>query len=395
MTQPAIDSPRPRILHCVSHLALGGAERVALTVIRELKHDFDFSVLAIRGVEHGAVGLELRNQLAESNVPLALGSRISMRHGGILTGAYALARAIDRFSPAVIHLHTEIPEASYSALVALVPSLRGISLIRTIHNSTIWQFAPRLGRFCDRLMSHGYVAGVSRDATTAFNQLRAASHASAPPAAAITILNGIDVIGNAPAYSRPNDVIRVVYGGRLEWEKGTDLLPQIIAATRLPANTRAHLTIHGSGRHESLLRTLASQPPAGWTIEVQRQVPHFAARLREFDIALLPSRYEGLALTALEALRARIQVVATDAPGLHEAVPPNHPWLARSGDPASFSAALTNACAHRERWVDVASAGHAFSLTEFTPHKMAAGYRSLYQRVLGHNSAARRGLPVI
>ncbi|MEO7599841.1 MAG: glycosyltransferase family 4 protein [Opitutus sp.] len=384
----------PRILHCVSHLALGGAERVALAIIRELQRDFEFSVFAVRGVADGDVGVALKKQLGAQSIPVHLGPRIPMRRGGIVSGALSLARALERFKPDLLHLHTEIPEASCAALLAIDPRYRSIPVVRTIHNSVIWQFAPQLGRACDRLLAHSNIAGVSQDAVTAFNVLRSGSGAPGPSLAVETIFNGVDLIEARPPYPPSSDMIRIVYGGRLEPEKGTDLLPEILALTQLPTGRRAHLTIFGSGSHEARLRSLAKQPPAGWTVDVLGPVPDFAERLAEFDVALLPSRYEGLALVAIEALRAGIQVVASDASGLREALPPHHPWVARTGDAASFAAALQFALLNRSRWPAIAEAGRSFSLG-FSPKAMALGYRTFYQRVLAKTAGERARTSVI
>ena len=107
------DSPpshhRPRVLQCVSHLALGGAERVAVSLIETLRNRYDFSVHAIRGMADGQVGTSLHQQLLALEVPVSVGARIPMRFGGVITGAMGLARALHRFRPDLIHLHTEIP----------------------------------------------------------------------------------------------------------------------------------------------------------------------------------------------------------------------------------------------------------------------------------------------
>ncbi|HTO04145.1 MAG TPA: glycosyltransferase family 4 protein [Opitutus sp.] len=381
MTLSSSPRRRPRVLHCVSHLALGGAERVAVTLMDSLHADFDFSVHAVRGMGDGEVGASLKQQLAALNIPLVIGPRIPMRFGGMITGGLGLARAVRRFRPEIIHLHTEIPEASYAVMVQIFPQLRKIPLVRTIHNAVIWKSWPALGRACDRQMPQAAVAGVSNDAVDAFLSLRSRSGAKSPARAAVTIYNGVRAPA-APSSGREVDqVIRMVYGGRFEAEKGTDLLPEILARTQLPTGLRAHLTIYGSGRHELALRWLASHPPPGWTVEVRPPVANFSEELGKFDIALVPSRHEGLALVAIEAVLAGIQVVATDASGLREALPPAHPWWARAGDPASFAAAIQYACANRQRWPAIAEKERAFALERFSLEKMAAEYRSLYESV--------------
>lgn len=382
MTLSRSPRARSRILHCVSHLALGGAERVAVTLMESLHADYEFSVHAVRGLADGEVGASLKQRLDELNIPLVIGPRIPMRFGGMITGGLGLAKAVRRFRPELIHLHTEIPESSYAVMVQLFPHLRKIPLVRTIHNAVIWKAWPALGRACDRQMPQAAVVGVSNDAVAAFSNLRTSSGAKPPARGAVTIYNGV----RAPAAQRSqrpaDNVIRMVYGGRFEPEKGTDLLPEILARTQLPSGFRGHLTIHGSGRHELALRWLERNAPPAWTVEVRPPVVNFSEALGNFDIALVPSRHEGLALVAIEAILSGIQVVATDASGLREALPASHPWWARAGDPASFAAVLQYACANRERWPAIAERERAFALERFSPDKMAAEYRSLYENLL-------------
>lgn len=379
---------RPRILQCVSHLALGGAERVAVTLMRELRDEFDFSVHAVRGIGDGEFGRALLNELHDLKIPVTTGPRVPMRFGGVALGAIGLTRSVQQFRPEILHLHTEIPEASFAFSQAIVPSLGQIPLVRTIHNSVIWKFWPALGRECDRRLARARVAGVSLEALKAFHALRAASGAE-PAIDAVMIYNGVQMPAPISRDSHPADLMRVVFGGRLEWEKGADLLPAIIAQTELPSGQRAHLTIFGSGRQEAALRAFARHPPAGWTVNVQPPQPDFAQKLARFDVALMPSRHEGLALVAIEALLARIQVVATGATGLREALPPEHPWTAQPEDVAGFAAALTAALAQRNSWRAIAESGHAFAAKQFNVETMTGGYRALYRRALAEGLAER------
>jgi glycosyltransferase involved in cell wall biosynthesis len=369
---------RPRVLQCVSHLALGGAERVALSLAELLKPDFDPSVHAVRGVADGTVGRSLEQQLVASQIPLTSGHRVPMRFGGLITAALELTRTVRRTKPDLIHLHAEISEASYAMMVTVFPRLRAIPMVRTIHNSLIWHFAPRLGRFCDRRMSHGYIAGVSNDAVSAFNALRSESGAGAPPAPPSIIHNGVPFRPITREVA-PANIIRVVYGGRLEAEKGTDLIPAILAHVRLPAGFNGRLTIFGSGRQETLLKTLERTPPRNWSVEVLPAVADFQAQLGSFDILLMPSRTEGLALVAIEGLLSGIQIVATNAPGLRQTLPPQHPWFGRPGDASSIAAALEAACATREKWPVIAMLGQSFAREHFDPKLMATRYRALYE----------------
>ncbi|ACB73580.1 glycosyl transferase group 1 [Opitutus terrae PB90-1] len=371
------------MLHCVSHLALGGAERIALTIITALRAEIDFGLYAVRGLGDGTVGESLRDEVAQLGIPLYLGAPVPMRFGGMITGAVGLAAAARRFAPEVIHLHTEIPEASYAALAAVRPSLARVPLVRTIHNSVYWEFWRPLGRWSDRRMSRSLCAAVSADALKAVRRLRAESGAAPFSAEPLVIYSAV-----APGPAKTvqaalaSDELRIIFGGRFEPEKGADLLPQILREAIVPAGRRCRLWIFGSGTHAPQLRALAAASPAGWAVEVHPPVADFRARLVEADIAIVPSRFEGLGLVAIEAALAGVPLVVTDAPGLREAVPPEHPWRASPGDPGGFATALSDALAHPERWPAAVRAAQRFAAERFSMAAMRDSYRALYRQSL-------------
>jgi glycosyltransferase involved in cell wall biosynthesis len=178
--------------------------------------------------------------------------------------------------------------------------------------------------------------------------------------------------------------IRLLFAGRLETEKGADLLPAILAQVPAPARG-VRLVIHGEGRHENLLRSLSHRAPLGWSVILQPPVADLAARLSEFDFVLMPSRSEGLGLLAIEAAFAGTPVIATDAPGLREALPPDHPWLAPAGYASHFSATLHAALEQPHLWSDTARRAFDFARERFNVPTMAARYRQVYRDALDKN----------
>ena len=382
---------RPRILQVVSHLALGGAERVALTLIEALRHDFDFHLFAVRGIEPGEVGRALAAEIQSLGIPLHLGARVPMRFGGVITSGFGLRRVVEKVKPDLIHLHTEIPEAAYAAMTVIAPSLQRIPVVRTIHNTVFWKFWRALGRWCDRRLAQAFIAGVSPGCVAALRTLREESRAPAPPAA-LTIFNGVSAPGPTPPHRSPaadTGPVTLVFGGRLEEQKGTDLLPAILAGVRAPSRG-AHLVIFGTGTHETLLRRLAQNPPAGCSLELRAPARDFARQLSRYDLALMPSRYEGLGLVAIEAALAGVPVIATNAEGLRDVFPENYPWLARPGDAADFAAKLQHALDRPSEWRATGRHAKNFAESRFSVEAMALAYRQLYRqalRRLSENSA--------
>lgn len=375
--------PRPRVLHGLTHLGLGGAEQVAFTLIRSLRDEIDFAVFAVRGVEAGVIGESMRAELKAMGVSLHVGTAAPIKYGGLVLAGWRAAQAVKRFQPDLIHLHTEIPEASHAMTVTLRPVLADIPLARTIHNSVYWHHWTRLGRWCERRMKRSHVACVSEDAREVFEQFRHESAAGPLPAAPTVIYNGVDVTdARSPRSRRDGESLRLLFAGRFESQKGADLLPEILSRVSLPGRRAVELVLHGHGMHEQRLRALAKRPPAGWTVHVLAPVPTLARQMPEFDLVLMPSRFEGLGLVAVEAALLGVPVVATDAPGLREALPPNHPWRARAGDVEDFARNLQRALEDRASWPEVARRAREFARARFDAGRMAGEYRRLYARAL-------------
>jgi glycosyltransferase involved in cell wall biosynthesis len=397
MKMPADSDGQLRVLHWITHLGLGGAESVALSLIRGLRGRCVSAVYAVEGVELSAIGYTMRDELQAANVNLFSGRGIPAKYGGMVLDGLRGARVVREFKPDVIHLHTEIPEAAYSAMIALRAETRAVPLVRTIHNSRYWHHWPRVGCWCERRMRDPRVAAVSEDARNAFERFRASSKAGPLSTPTRVIYNGV---ATSPAEPIPFDLDfqtnrlpprtrevtsggvtrRIVFAGRFEEQKGADLLPAIVRGVRLPAGTSCEFVLHGSGTYEPLLRQLATQAPRGWTIHVLPPVANLAGQFAAFDLTIMPSRFEGLGLVAIESALAGVPVVATDADGLREALPSQHPWRARAGDAASFVAGLESALAETHRWPQVVAEARAFARTRFDFDTMCDAYFDLYCR---------------
>ena len=120
--------------------------------------------------------------------------------------------------------------------------------------------------------------------------------------------------------------------GRVTRQKGQDVLvaawPDVTA--RCPS---ALLAVVGDGEDRD---ALAREPVAG--VLLVPAVRDTRDWLSAANVVVLPSRWEGLPLTALEALATGRSLVGTDIPGITEVVRPGAGALVPVDDPASLSA---------------------------------------------------------
>ncbi len=375
-------SRRPKILHCVTWFRLGGAERVAISLASELHERFDFAVHAVLGLSPDVVGRDLQAKLRAHGIPHHAGTRVPIKLGGLLTGALSLLRTIDRVRPDIVHLHTEIPEATYAVALALRPDLKSIPVARTIHNSRYWHHWSAIGRWTHGRLPPSHIAAVSRDSLAAFETH---AHLAGNPAAPHTtriIFNG--AVPPCPSFAPVRSVhlpLRLLFAGRFDHQKGADLLPEILQHLSSSPVPSCEFTVAGQGDLARNLRNLAQFAPPRWRIELRPPIQNLDTRLHDFDAVLMPSRFEGLSLLAIETLMRKIPLIATRAPGLRESFPPDYPWLAEPGSPADFARILRLALDSPAQLPAVAESARTFVLHEFSLAKTTQRYAELYAQI--------------
>ncbi len=113
----------------------------------------------------------------------------------------------------------------------------------------------------------------------------------------------------------------LVFGGRLEWEKGADICIEALAQVR-QRHHDARLVLAGAGSQETNLRRLAQRLQIDHVVQFAGRLdqPDLAALFGTADVALVPSSYEPFGIVALEAGASGTPVVAGDSGGLREVV---------------------------------------------------------------------------
>jgi glycosyltransferase involved in cell wall biosynthesis len=141
----------------------------------------------------------------------------------------------------------------------------------------------------------------------------------------------------SPAPAGKAGPLRVLFAGRFEaHQKGLDWLCERLRARRGDWTGRLRFRFKGEGAFQAeLLRLSAELGATQVAIDPWGEV---ARAMAEADVLLLPSRFEGVPLVALEALHYGLPVVASRQAGVAQWVPPS--CLFEFGDEAAMWAAL-------------------------------------------------------
>lgn len=290
----------------------------------------------------------------------------------------AILRAIFRFRPDVVHAH--------STFAGVAVRLCGLLLLwkrpRIVYCAHGWSFLRdvkpwinRLTALLERLLAY------CCDAVTniSYYEYEAALRAGLPASRNLVLRYGL-----SPANADPGPLLRLdrtclncFFIGRHDRQKGLDLL--IDAFRNLPPD-QYQLYVAGSsvlGDAAAIGDSLpANVHMLGW-IDNNKVDAYY----RQFDLLLVPSRWEGFGLVVLEAMRNGIPVVSSDRGALPEIVQDGVSGrIFRLAEPGSLATLLLSLT--REQLGQMGQSGARRFRDEFSAARMNEETLNLYRKIL-------------
>ena len=370
-------------MQVIHHLDLGGSEEVAISLAEQLQGEYDLSFFAVRGIRDTAVGQAMKRRLDQIGVRVHSGTTLELKRGGFLVAAARLAALTRRLRPEIVHLHTEVPELTHAFSQGFLGSAAGrpAVLTRTLHNTVYWGPWQWLGSQVEKRLSAVPARACSNAALEGMQSFRT-SNGLTPLAPAVS---GVIYNGVAPATTRTARAagpLRVMFAGRLEPQKGVDLLPAILAHAASVGHPPAELNIYGAGSLKPDLERLAAQGVPGWTINMFAPTPRLRELMMQHDLLLMPSRFEGLGLVAAEALIAGLPVIGTQIAGMGEVFPEQYPLLAPPENSLGLGKLLAESLQDIERILTLSQGWIAPTTEKFSVSRMGREYGEMYRQLL-------------
>jgi L-malate glycosyltransferase len=358
-------------MQVVLSLGPGGTERLVIDLVRRLQSRFRMSVCCLDA--RGAWA----PQVESLGVPLTACSRRSGFRPSLSGQIAELAR---REQVDVLHCHHYTPFV-YGALAAW-RSPRP-ALLFTEHGR-LNDAPPSLkrrtvNRFLSRIPRRVYA--VSRDL---------AGHVSAEGFATVDVVhNGIDPGPEPTPASRANarqalglaaDAFVVSTVARIDPVKDLGTLVRAFATATTDV-TNAHLVIVGDGPDRGAVEQLARDAGVSDRVLITGVRGDARELLHAADVYVNSSITEGISLTILEAMAARLPVVATRVGGTPEIVADETcGLLVDRGDAVSIATAIRQLAGAPARRLAIGNAARARVCAKFGLDRMVETYAEAYER---------------
>lgn len=352
-----------RVLHVITSLRTGGAEKLMVELLprlRDLGHEVDLCVF-------DGVRTPFYEQLEKAGIKI-----IALRQGGSVydpRNIFSLVSLIKKYD--VVHTHN----TACQMYVAFANILAKRHIVTTEHSTSNRRRNYPMLKWIDSWMYHQYKTIITVSDIAGQNIKDYIGDSTLPTK---TITNGIDVnkFRNAEPCQEIVDAYKDCYlsimiaGFRYEKDHAT----VIKAFSLLPE--QYHLFLVGDGEKRGECETLSESLGLNKRIHfmgIRMDVPNL---LQSADVVIMSSHREGLSLSNLEGMASGKPFIASDVVGLHEIVS-GAGILFPHQDSEVLASQIRQCCMDKEYAAEIGASGFVRA-QEYDIDKMAKQYAMLY-----------------
>lgn len=370
-----------RVLHVITGLRIGGAERLVVSAATGLPRDaFENAVCCL--AERGALATEVE----QAGVPVWLvGEFPGLRHP---VAFWRLWRIIARYKPQIVHTHLQ----SANLYGRLAARLAGVPVIVATEHNVYRAKARRyivveraLARVTDAIVAVSeQVRGfLSEQLDVAARTMRVIPNGVAMPVADPDRVAALRARLDLPA----GDIVLGTVAS-LTPKKGHSYLIEALAlaaARSVPCT----LVLAGDGPMRPAIEQLAERLGVSSRVRFLGEAERVADVLAITDVFVLPSLVEGMPLALLEAMRVGRAVVATRVGGVPELVRDgDNGVLVEPADAAALAEAVATLAADPARRDHLGDRARATVERDYTEERYVAALAGLYRELLAAKGAA-------
>lgn len=372
-----------KVMHIVPMLGPGGAERVAVDIVRGLNPQrFEVAVISI----WRRVGCELESLLDKCDVPVEY---LGKGRGFDGRTYHRLHRVLREYRPDVVHTHLHVLRYALPSLLLLKPGF----VVHTVHNLAEREVEPRARRIQRYALNHGVIpVAVSAEVALSLKDLYGIQQCRVIP-------NGISTKHYAhPQNTRRewrakegfrDDQVLFVCVARFAPQKNHALL--LNAFAQGPSfDPKAQLVLVGEGILREQLKEQARNLGLDGQIHFLGLHTDIPDVLGAMDVFVLSSDWEGNPLSMMEAMASGLPIVSTAVGGVPDLIASGREgFLVPPRDAKGFSGAMTFLLRDQESRRSIGTAAARRAKENFDVSKMVRAYEQLYENLIDHAHRSR------
>ena len=349
-----------RIAMIVPALVTGGAETMAVRLSLAIdKTNYQLKVFVLGKNSNS----NLDNMLSENGIDVEYIS------GGKWNRLFTLFRGLTKYRPSVIHSH--IAATIYALPWLLIHNAKGVHTVHTRPDAEFSGKTLKLIKFVikkDKLV----ICAVSKE-----NQRIATDFYKVPDNKVFFVNNPVDI---KHYYKNDNDDgnIRIINVSRQDVNKNQILILKAIKTMSLEFENLKLILVGDGNQHENLKRFCKENKIID-RVEFTGQIADARNYLAEADIYVSASHREGLPLSMIEAMAAKLPIVSSKVGGVPDLVDQNG-YLYEDDNLEQLVFYLKKLCLDKELRNKMGD--RSFEIVqEFDAEKCARKYESIYTSI--------------
>lgn len=354
-----------KIMQVIPYFCFGGAETMCENLCYALKTmGHTVEVVCLYDLQ-----TPISRRMEQRGIPLRY---LGKKPGLDLSMIPKLTALMRQEKPDVVHTHLNV--IKYAAPAAHMAGVK--RCVHTVHNVADQEAEGRLQKVSNRFFfHHGWAVPVAlsplvRDTIVSFYALQ--------PEQVPMVYNGIDLCRCQPKqdYSLVKEPV-LVHIGRFNEQKNHFLLLDAFAQI-LQEIPGCRLRLLGDGELEEAVKDYARQKNLESRVEFLGSREDVSAWLHDADVFVLPSKYEGMPMTLIEAMATGLPIVASAVGGVPDMIANGESGLLTAPEAQAVSKAVVELLQDAQLRRKLGTAALAQS-SRFGAEHMARQYGRIYE----------------
>lgn len=323
-----------KVIQIMPEFGLAGAETMCENLCYELKKDgIELLVVSLYDY-HSAITERLEN----AGIKILY---MNKKPGLDLSMIPKLRKVFKKERPDVVHTHRYVMQYAVPASIGLP-----IKRIHTVHNVAEKE-VPEKTQKLNYVFYHSFhvvPVALSKEVRSSINRIYRIPQKKIP-----VIYNGIDLSRCIPKESYETEgPLNILHIGRFSQQKNHKMLIETFSefVRDYPEST---LVLIGGGELEEEMEQLAASLGVGDKVRFEGLISNVYPYLHKADIFVLPSNYEGMPMTLIEAMGTGLPIIATDVGGISSMVNNNVDGILISNDKDELKEALEGLLSESKR----------------------------------------------
>ena len=365
-----------KVVHIVPMLSPGGAERVAVHIVKGLNRQ-RYEPTVISFTER--LGCDLDRLLDEAGIEV----RYLGKHPGFDYRVYPrLHPVLKHYRPDIVHTHLHV----FRYALPFLLFLKSASLLHTVHNLAEREIEPRARWIQRYALNHGVVpVAVAEEVAASVERLYGVRHCR-------VISNGIPTnLYASPQTPRrewrtkhgfADEDVLFVCVARFAPQKNHTLLLKAFAQG-LTSDPRANLVLVGEGILREALEEQAKNLGLAKRVHFLGLRTDIPDVLGAMDVFVLSSDWEGNPLSIMEAMASGLPIVSTDAGGVPKMFQSGKEGLlVARGDAQALGRSMASLLRDQETRQSFGRSAARRAKKDFDVSTMVQAYEELYEKLL-------------